>query len=269
MEYDALLSAQELIESIEWIDQIPGQEEVLLNRMARLLDRLTSEQRIVCKELFLSLMVVKEYNKHELDLASIVEKGLENKNVTVSPVKAPGDEGKIKSGHGVSYAVGHYMKTISPKLSIKILDSIGDARAIEGQQLVLVDDFVGTGDTLKKMRNGSVFNGRFPDETLVATIVIQDRALEFLKKEGIRCCYIYRRGRAFSPEYYDSQEQADASGAVYDAIEERLQVFEEYKRGYRGSEGLEILKRTPNNALPLFWLNKAKGGDEWPAPFPR
>ena len=49
-------------------------------------------------------------------------------------------------------------------------------------------------------------------------------------------------------------------------IEDTLGVEEEFRLGFGGSANLITLIRTPNNSLPLFWLDK---GRSHTAPFPR
>ena len=49
-------------------------------------------------------------------------------------------------------------------------------------------------------------------------------------------------------------------------IENTLGVEEEFRLGFGGSANLITLIRTPNNSLPLFWLDK---GRSHTAPFPR
>ena len=49
-------------------------------------------------------------------------------------------------------------------------------------------------------------------------------------------------------------------------IEEAIQVSDDYKFGYKGSEALVKMIRTPNNTFPIYWLRNKKNKF---APFPR
>ena len=44
----------------------------------------------------------------------------------------------------------------------------------------------------------------------------------------------------------------------------------DYKFGYKSSEALVSLIRTPNNTFPIYWYNtKISNSKKWNAPFPR
>jgi hypothetical protein len=49
-------------------------------------------------------------------------------------------------------------------------------------------------------------------------------------------------------------------------IEKNLDIPDDYLFGYKKSEALVTMIRTPNNTFPVFWYNK-KNEDN--APFPR
>jgi hypothetical protein len=52
-------------------------------------------------------------------------------------------------------------------------------------------------------------------------------------------------------------------------IEEMLAISSKFKFGYKKSEALISLDRTPNNTFPLFWCKKKRDGESWCAPFYR
>jgi hypothetical protein len=64
-------------------------------------------------------------------------------------------------------------------------------------------------------------------------------------------------------------ENKVAALKIVDRIEKRLRITEKFFRGYGQSEALVKMIRTPNNTFPLYWCDKTKKGDKWPAPFPR
>ena len=58
----------------------------------------------------------------------------------------------------------------------------------------------------------------------------------------------------------------ESKSPVFILIEDALNVEEQFRFGFGGSANLITLIRTPNNSLPLFWLDKGRSHN---APFPR
>jgi len=54
-----------------------------------------------------------------------------------------------------------------------------------------------------------------------------------------------------------------------DKIESRLGNVNDFKHGYKMSESLVTMSRTPDNTFPVFWWDKCTTGSKWPSPFPR
>ena len=135
--------------------------------------------------------------------------------------------------------------------------------------IVLVDDYVGTGSTLSetieeiKKQNNEITNENF----VVLSIAMQNETYKNLKKIGIKCCVsnIIKKGIT---EYYTGEQLIEKIN-VMNKIENYIPKIKGYRMGYKKSESLITLIKTPNNTFPIFWKNFTKRNVEFKAPFSR
>ena len=137
--------------------------------------------------------------------------------------------------------------------------------------LVLVDDFIGTGDTansvLEVFLESKSFNNKFNSKNLVVLSLISlETGINSIKdKFGVSVYQAITRKRAISDFYPTQQEVADKISLVK-LMENSLKCGKEESLGYKQSEALVcILNKSPNNTLPVFWHETRN----LPAPFPR
>lgn len=144
---------------------------------------------------------------------------------------------------------------------------------VNNNPIILVDDYIGTGDTaiesleeileLKNYSNKSLFL-----VSLVAQLTgkknINDRGFELLSS-------IYRN-KGIS-DNYEGEKQVELKRimvSIEDLLIQDPRFDKKYNFGYKSSESLVSMIRTPNNTFPLYWFNAdLKEGDKWKAPFPR
>jgi len=142
----------------------------------------------------------------------------------------------------------------------------------EGGSLIFVDDFVGTGDTLRRkaayidkvLRRRGVDNVTIGLIALAAMKAAESTIRACAKKIAVR----HELLRGIS-DYYNGTELQLATQAMLDAEtmlakkigNRRLQSF-----GYKASETLYAIEgtSTPNNVFPLFWWGKMASGLEYP-----
>lgn len=132
---------------------------------------------------------------------------------------------------------------------------------------VLIDDYLGSGDTalsaLASMEK--MFGGTLP-QTYILVVAAQRSAIQLLQSKGCRVVTGFTFERAIS----DSQSgQKDNDLVVMKDIGRYLQVKAADALGYKATEALVTMLRTPNNTFPVYWTNKKVKGVVWDSPFTR
>lgn len=137
--------------------------------------------------------------------------------------------------------------------------------------LVLVDDFIGTGGTLKRavLKLRAEISKAHP--SLAANVSISlvalagmESGIALLKNEGIRCRvqYILRRGIRDSYDSNATPSAVDTMTRMEDRLEQRVDGERLPRFGWGEAEALIGLDlgNTPNSVFPVFW---------WPQRIPR
>lgn len=135
--------------------------------------------------------------------------------------------------------------------------------------LLLVDDFIGSGETVETcfsyLRTGSQLD---ISKIHVLALVGQRDGLQRLQFQNIHVYCSTARNKGISDNFQTPvKEQLTL---LMEQIEDFLQVSDNYKFGYNRSEALVKMIRTPNNTFPFYWLkNKTVNGQKYIPPFPR
>ena len=179
--------------------------------------------------------------------------------VTCTPKE---EVGYVKSSSAVLYQIkGTTMKqhvNLSPKLVIENIQKLPEYKITDKTKIVLVDDFIGTGDTaigavdyVHELVPSLTDNSRI----IVFSIVALREGLERLDKIGVKTYFAVERQKAISEEMKEADR--DAAMAIMQSIESKLKKLkDDYKFGYKGSEALVSMERCPNNSFPIYWLTK-------------
>jgi hypothetical protein len=194
-------------------------------------------------------------------------------SVLFVPLVAPKDHGKEKSGNQVAYLAQHHV-SVSIAFGGKHIQSASGPTELRGRftnrsrtAIVLCDDFIGTGETAEEAIAEYQAHLRNADDQLaVLCLVAQQQGLNRVLRLAPAYCHTIR-----SKGITDSALLPDREAArrLMSAIEARLSVHPDYAFGYRRSEALVAMERTPNNTFPVFWDTPKIDGVPWPAPFPR
>lgn len=197
--------------------------------------------------------------------------------VHVLPLVAPEDRDKVKSGLAVIYTSLHLVLPKVPAFK-RALDAhrLSSSSSSDGLMqagrppcvVVFMDDFVGTGETAEAAIQDYAWRHAMDgDQAIVVSLAAMSAGVARLRRFGVDVYAetILGRGVSDNPGVADK----DAALDTLDRIEQRLHISRRFRRGYGGSEALITLLRTPNNTLPVYWVQKRKGGQDWPAPFPR
>lgn len=238
----------------------------------KLLARLNSEERQLLLFLTEKFLWVRQYEYMKY-FAKVFDDFVNKyafsckKKVCFCPLLSEADFGKAKSSTALIYMIKVHLAQIKKKhkdIEIRLLESprlVDINKAInQGFTLCLVDDFIGTGDTvinaMKYFHNNKISRNKMA----VISLVCMDEGKRRIEEQGYSifvntCC---QKGIS---DLGDSSQVSIMNG-----LETKIEVPKGFEFGYRRSESLVSMMRTPNNTFPIFWLQNKK--NEF-APFPR
>lgn len=196
--------------------------------------------------------------------------------IVVAPLVSPEDvaRNRSKSGHCLPYVAEHVAIPANAALSQLPVTALAAPKfdrpkLVEAKLLVmLVDDFVGSGDTAIKAVKDLQETVSPQDEIVVVSLVTMQSGVDALKQASIPFFWakLAEMGINDNPHIQDKTKAYQLVDGIWEA---HLEIAEKYKRGYKNSEALVTLVRTPNNTLPMYWCKASRNGSEWPSPFPR
>lgn len=132
--------------------------------------------------------------------------------------------------------------------------------------LVLVDDFVGSGETGADAVKRYIEIGIPAESIAVLAIVGQLEGINKIKAEGVKVFCKIQRDKGITDNFPSPTKERYCE--LMREIEKQLNVQERYSFGYGSSEALVSLARTPNNTFPVFWF-KDKNDMDYTPPFER
>jgi len=206
-------------------------------------------------------------------LANIPKQPRNVKKFFVLPLLTKEDSYKQKSSNFLAYTLcGREIKTNSiigvDKVIFGKRDWLKCILTNNDWKLLLVDDFIGTGETADKAITELTREiGIDKNKIIILVLVSQEEGYKKLVSQGITVVYSELRKKGISDEYVDPirKEYID----TMESIENLLKLKSKFYFGYQRSEALVALVRTPNNTFPVFWEEKKKNNEKWPAPFSR
>lgn len=190
------------------------------------------------------------------------------KKIYICPLLPEEDFGKSKSSVSLIYLIKSHLTEIQrqyPEFIITYSDSPNsvnlDLVKNDGFTLCLVDDFIGTGETVERATKYFVDRKIPKDSIVILSLVAMKFGLSTLNSKGYVTYTNTECDKGLSPN--GSLEQIE----VMQSIEAAIKVDDDFKFGYKSSEALVKMMRTPNNTFPIYWHHK-KGKNKY-APFPR
>lgn len=119
------------------------------------------------------------------------------------------------------------------------------------QKILLVDDFIGSGDTALEATH--IISSSNRNNIIFLCIVIHELGLERLENEGYKVFYAIKINKGISNYYSGFQKENNTQ--LMKRIEQKIpKLQEEYKFGYKQCEALLCMSRMPNNTFPIYWL---------------
>lgn len=187
-------------------------------------------------------------------LGSIPKASFCQKNVFLCAMAKFDDLGKIKSGPALAY-LSHELKyhsffegktlEIEP-LSYELLRKL-DSNSL----LIIVDDFLGSGDTFFEMINNFPQLGSKKESIIVISLVSMEEGFNKVKKAGFNIYTGKSRKKGISELMPENKR--DKYLDLMKNIEKKINTRAEFSLGYKQSEALISMIRTPNNTFPVFW----------------
>jgi hypothetical protein len=217
-----------------------------------------------------------EYEKHITDvIKEIPEEILVGiKKLLLFPVIKPTDEGRAKSGTGLVYDIKAMMpkltkmRNISPSIIHEFQSFKKSLDANSNTLLCLVDDFIGTGDTLdqclEEIKRYAQLN---LNRTVIVSISCQKETYDKLQNKGVQIFSKYLIERGITD--FNEQPFIEEKKALMRSIEKQIPGASSFSLGFQESEAIITLKRTPDNTFPIFWKKLRRNGKYFDAPFLR
>lgn len=217
-----------------------------------------------CKYLNEALICFFKENKHLVENLDTIH---------VFPVQDRDYPDKTKSGNIICYflqGVVFRKFSVFRDKRVRIIETFNslEQHKDEVKILILVDDYVGSGDTVLGCINTVEEKGISKEKINVLTLVLQECGKNAVEGYGVPIYASVIKNKAISDNY----EQKDAE----DKIERMKNISKQIKvkdrnlyLGYKESESLVTMIKTPNNTLPFYWYEGKKDGNIMFAPFAR
>lgn len=213
------------------------------------------------------------YNKcRKLLISLISDLSYRNKNIYAFPIIKEKHQFKVKSGSFISYLMKSLLETIpnGEKFKFEDINNFQDLKKLRFKKsdvFILVDDFIGSGETLNEcIKKITSINTIFIENLRILTIAIRKDTFEIFNKKH-KIYYTFNLLKGISD--YNVGEDVENKKKIMKKIENRIFFgIDQYSLGFQESESLITLLRTPDNTFPIFWSKYKKKIDLTP-PFPR
>lgn len=265
-----------IFSSKRWHDK--EMHEVVFRNFCELLGNLNDKQQNLLLELAerYTWLTFAEYQGKLVHIFNTIipEEEINNlSRIVLFPVMKPKDEEVTKSGHGVLII----LRGVRPfferykHLEFKEIETFDKLELpftlSDNERIFLLDDFLGTGDTIKSTIEQLLLNPNITlDKIRVITVASHQQAVNYMESIGVRYYTEIVTRKEISDHY--STPELEEKTAIMKEIE-KLLPSKKYSFGYGQSEGLITLYRTPNNTFPIFWHDYEKNEINYKAPFPR
>lgn len=240
--------------------QYEGQQK--FDRFCETLAFLTEEQMELYLELTQNFLVFEDVSSYRTGILNVFSK-LETNNLTkiyIYPLLAEEDFKKSKSSNFLHYQFRDSRFELPDDVDNKLvfLDRPGeglpkDINSNKKLLIILVDDFIGTGETalgaVKFLCDKKEID---KNKMVVLSLVAQQKGIDAIKAAGVTVHSHIVRNKGITDNYVE--EIKSKYIAIMEKIEKLINVEDAYQFGYGRSEALVKVVRTPNNTFPIYWL---------------
>ncbi|MCU4943041.1 hypothetical protein OCF52_26565 [Bacillus cereus] len=276
---EMLLKISRIFKQHGWpVEDNKEMEYSLYNRFCKTLRMFDNEQQ----ELIIEL--TRNYLKLDFeDYLGALKVVLENmykqnpdiftRKIYIMPLIAPQDIGKAKSSTMMAYLFQNIDLKYKPYFANREIIIVNTFEGLpkklntaNSSVVFMVDDFIGTGDTAEEALNDLIHKGINRDKIVVISLVAQEQGLNKIRSLDIKTYTAHLRKKGIS-DYYPS-EISEKYISLMKTIEEVIKPHNKHMLGYKESEALVTMIRTPNNTFPVYW-ETGKGKNKMQPPFPR
>ncbi|BBH23114.1 hypothetical protein Back11_44590 [Paenibacillus baekrokdamisoli] len=164
------------------------------------------------------------------------------------------------------------------RIAFQLRDYLKTYNTSEISNIVLVDDIIGTGTTLRDYLHPLIndFSNKIKDKKIyILCLVAHPKGLKKIEKMRndlgmeIECLYGYELTKAFSKgRFFEKEQDRIKARQVVREYESKIAKRDDDIMGFQESEGLvAFFHNTPNNTLSTFWEQEARV--TWHPIFPR
>lgn len=262
------------------IEESTAGENSVFDMFCKRLEELESDaDRELMLELTRKYLVVnlEEYGEYMVDVfRKFIDRNKDKIGKTevihMFPVQDKDYPAKTKSGNVMCYLFqGNLMRRFDEfrNKRIRIIETFDGLEKYKEdiECLLLVDDFVGTGDTILGCINLIEEKGIKKERIKALTLVMQEQGRNAVEEYGVEIYSAVLRNKAITDNY--SIEEAEKKIAQMKNVGKRIKAKKELYLGYKESEGLVSMIKTPNNTFPFYWHEGKRDGKLCVAPFAR
>lgn len=238
---------------IRTYEQLSGEERDLFIKLSRLYKWVSISEYLDLVIKLLENVATKHY-------------GIRAQDIWIYPIKKDEHCGVIKSADVVSYLCKAMQIQYSDQLykrNIHVIGSLTEIRSkkskFKERRLLIFDDFIGSGKYASEVLDELITAGIPAVNVVICSLFISELGLQQLSSKGCHIEYI-----EVAQSIIDKLTSKEKE--LLKNMETSLGVEENFEFGYGHSANLISLLRTPNNSLPIFWLDKGRSHS---APFPR
>lgn len=260
---DDLYLITKIFEKKNWMDYF-GHEKVLGNYLD-MLGKLNENQKSLFLDLTSRFHWQTDYTKDIVDLLNkILTEFKSYENYYVIRCIKKEDQRKSKSSGVVLYEIKNPQVKSQLVKQVIVLDNMSDltkqVKDFKTSLFILVDDFVGTGDTAVACMDDLKEKAKeIEGRMVIMCVAALKQGKERLKELDVPVITKLIQGRGIR-DYY----KGDSLVKNIELMNEMETIFQVRNNhfGYKESEGLICLKRCPNNTFPIYWHGKN-------SPYPR
>lgn len=258
---DDVFLMTELFNRKSW-NRYVGYESVL-DAYIETLGRMTGPEKVLFLDLTERFLWIMDYTTDIITQLNRILNQFNYQDYYVIRCIEKSEQRKSKSSGVVLYEIKNPVvqrKLVKP---VHILNSTSDLKKLKdlsNSLFILVDDFVGTGQTADDcMTDLKQIQPTIAGKMVVMCIVALEQGIQKLSNLHVPIFYRYRFNRGISVYYtgYKLRENI----RLMQQIENNFEIST-YNFGYHGSEALVCLKRCPNNTFPIYWHGRK-------TPYPR
>lgn len=269
----------ELFRRKEWDQFDKHSWSAEFNRLCELLNTVSDDEKLLLITLMNRFVWVR-FDAYVTMLINVAKTYIAPKlasydKVYVLPLVAPIDQGKAKSGTSMVYNFQHI---VWPRINLgghPTLQAFTDPKKFfdtktptKNDLIIALDDFVGTGDAAIDFLRDLNAHLTIPSANIhILALVGMSGALALIRGRGHQINVEIEVERGID----DNADLLDKTRAKYlmRRLEDTLDIQPIFRFGYKQSQALVTMARTPDNTFPVFWASKRTDGSSWPAPFPR